>query len=225
MKYKEEFPLAEYITTPNLITEKSFRMIHEEIAATRPDYKFNDPVEKAIITRAIHTTADFEYLDSLTFTHDVIRQIKDVMTQGGTIYTDTHMALSGINKRKLDELGCHYHCYVSDPEIFTYAKAHDITRSMASIEVAAQGDTKKLFVVGNAPTALYKILEMQAAGQLHADAVIGVPVGFVEAKESKEALFESDIPAIVAHGRKGGSNLAAALTNAVLYNLDQIAGD
>lgn len=214
--------MTDYITIPNQITDKSFEMIQAEIDKIAPNYHFNSPVEEATIKRAIHTTADFDYLHNLKFTHDVLNKIAHVLTHGGTIFTDTTMALSGINKRKLDEIGCHYHCYISDSEVFARAKQQHITRSMAAIELAAEVPSEKLFVVGNAPTALYKILEMTQADKLTPTAVIGVPVGFVEAAESKQALYESQIPSIVALGRKGGSNLAAAMVNAVLYNLDLI---
>lgn len=129
------------------------------------------------------------------------------------------MALSGINKRLLDELDCSYHCYVSDPETMEIAKQHGITRSMAGIKLASLKDGPKIFVLGNAPTAVYKIIEMTESGQLHADAVVAVPVGFVGAAECKEEILETDIPAIVARGRKGGSNLAAAIINAILITM------
>ncbi|AYM02453.1 cobalt-precorrin-8 methylmutase [Levilactobacillus yiduensis] len=210
----------DYITVPNQITDKSFQMIQDEIDKIAPGYTFDSPVQEAIIKRAIHTTADFDYLQNLKFSHEVITKIQHLMQHGGTIFTDTTMALAGMNKRKLDELDVHYHCYIRDPRVFEIAKDQGITRSMAAIELAATVKTEKLFVVGNAPTALYKILEMVKQGRLDPAAVIGVPVGFVEAAESKQALYDSDIPAIVALGRKGGSNLAAALTNAIMYNLD-----
>ncbi len=211
-----------YITIPNKITDKSFQMIQEEIDQIDPNYHFNSPIEEATIKRAIHTTADFDYLKTLKFTGDVFQKIKQVLTGHGTIYTDTTMALAGINKRKLDDLGCRYKCYIRDPEVADYAKAHGITRSMTAVQVAAQQPGDKLFVVGNAPTALYEILDLVAHGKLTPTAVIGVPVGFVEAAESKQALYDTKIPSIVALGRKGGSNLAAALTNASIYNLDLI---
>lgn len=139
----------------------------------------------------------------------------------GVIYTDTTMALSGINKRRLDSLEVRYDCLIRDPEVMELAKENGITRSMAAVEVAAKDpNPRKIFIVGNAPTALYKILDMYDEGRLNPTAVIGVPVGFVEAAESKQAMYESEIPAIVALGRKGGSNLAAALINAVMYNMD-----
>lgn len=197
-------------------------MIQDEIDKIDPNYTFNSPIEEQIIKRAIHTTADFDYMHSLRFTHDAIKHIKHAIMNHGTIITDTTMALSGINKRKLDQLGVNYHCFIRDPEVRELANKKGITRSMAAIEVAAELPTEKVFVVGNAPTALYKILEMIKENRLTVAAVIGVPVGFVEAKESKDELVNSDVPAIAAVGRKGGSNLAAALTNAIIYNLDLI---
>jgi precorrin-8X/cobalt-precorrin-8 methylmutase len=210
-----------YITVPHQITDRSFQIIQEEIDQIDPDYQFASPLQEAVIKRAIHTTADFDYLKNLKFTHNVLIKLQHVLENHGTIYTDTTMALSGINKRRLDKLGVSYHCLIRDPRVIAMAQQKGITRSMAAIEVAAEEDTaEKVFIVGNAPTALHKILEMVEAGRLDVAAVIGVPVGFVEAAESKQALYESDIPAIVALGRKGGSNLAAALINAVMYNMD-----
>lgn len=209
-----------YITVPHQITDRSFQIIQAEINKIAPDYKFTSPLQEAVVKRAIHTTADFDYLQNLKFTHDVLKRLKHVLLNHGVIYTDTTMALSGINKRRLDQLGVDYHCLIRDPRVIEMAKAKEITRSMAAVEVAAQDPREKILIVGNAPTALYKIIELVDDHQMQVAAVIGVPVGFVEAAESKEALYESNIPAIVALGRKGGSNLAAALINAVMYNMD-----
>ena len=129
------------------------------------------------------------------------------------------MALSGINKRKLEALGCKYKCLVADEEVAALAKEKGITRSMAAVEVAANTKGRKLFVLGNAPTALYKVMEMKNEGNLDVDAVVGVPVGFVGAAESKDELEKTDIPYIISKGRKGGSNLAAAIVNAILYSM------
>lgn len=211
-----------YITVPNQITQKSFEIIQAEIDKIDPNYTFKSPVEEQIIKRAIHTTADFDYMHSLRFTHDAIKRIRHAIMNHGTIITDTTMALAGINKCQLDNLGVDYRCFIRDSEVHKLANEKGITRSMEAIEVAAKLPGEKVFVVGNAPTALYKILEMIREKRLKVAAVIGVPVGFVEAKESKDDLANSDVPAIVAIGRKGGSNLAAALTNAILYNLDLI---
>lgn len=216
----------EYLTVPVKITDKSFQLIQAEIDRIDPNYHFTDPLQEAVIKRAIHTTADFDYLKNLKFTHHVLQVIQKVLLNHGVIYTDTTMALSGINKRRLDALQVGYHCLINDSRVRQIAQTNKITRSMAAIEVAANDPKEKIYIVGNAPTALYKIIEMVQQKRLQIAAVIGVPVGFVEAAESKQALFDSNIPAIVALGRKGGSNLAAALLNAIIYNTDlQELGD
>lgn len=216
----------EYLTVPAKITDKSFQLIQAEIDRIDPNYHFTDPLQEAVIKRAIHTTADFDYLKNLKFTHHVLQVIQKVLLNHGVIYTDTTMALSGINKRRLDALQVGYHCLINDSRVRQIAQTNKITRSMAAIEVAANDPKEKIYIVGNAPTALYKIIEMVQQKRLQIAAVIGVPVGFVEATESKQALFDSNIPAIVALGRKGGSNLAAALLNAIIYNTDlQELGD
>lgn len=216
----------EYLTVPAKITDKSFQLIQAEIDRIDPNYHFTDPLQEAVIKRAIHTTADFDYLKNLKFTHHVLQVIQKVLLNHGVIYTDTTMALSGINKRRLNALQVGYHCLINDSRVRQIAQTNKITRSMSAIEVAANDPKEKIYIVGNAPTALYKIIEMVQQKRLQIAAVIGVPVGFVEAAESKQALFESNIPAIVALGRKGGSNLAAALLNAIIYNTDlQELGD
>lgn len=209
----------EYIKNPMMIETKSFEIIQGIIDEIRPGYTFRNEIEEKIIKRAIHTTADFEYLDILKISETSVENIARGLREGATIYTDTNMALSGINKKKLDEIGCKYKCFVSDEEVAKVAKDKGITRSMAAVEVAARDKGKKIFVLGNAPTALYKIIEMYNSRQLNLEAVIGVPVGFVGAAESKDELESTDIPYIISKGRKGGSNLAASIVNAILYSL------
>ena len=209
----------EYIKNPMMIEEKSFIMIQEIIDEIRPGYKFKNEIEEKIIKRSIHTTADFEYLDILKISDEAVDSIVDALKNKATIFTDTNMALSGINKRKLEALGCEYKCLVADEEVAALAKEKGITRSMAAVEVAANTKGRKLFVLGNAPTALYKVMEMKNEGNLDVDAVVGVPVGFVGAAESKDELEKTDIPYIISKGRKGGSNLAAAIVNAILYSM------
>lgn len=206
-----------YIKNPMMIENKSFEIIQGIIDEIRPDYKFKNDLEEKIIKRAIHTTADFEYLDILKISETAVEKISNALKNKATIYTDTNMALSGINKRKLDALGCKYKCFVSDEEVAKLAKEKGITRSMAAVEVASKEEGKKVFVLGNAPTALYKVIEMHNTKQLEVEAVVGVPVGFVGAEESKDELEKTDIPFIISKGRKGGSNLAAAIINAILY--------
>ena len=209
----------QYIKNPMKIEERSMEMIQEIIDEIRPGYKFNGAIEEKIIKRCIHTTADFEYLDILRISDDAIESIVDALKNNATIYTDTNMALSGINKRKLDALGCDYKCLVAEEETANLAKEKGITRSMAAVEIAAKNPGRKLFVLGNAPTALYKVMEMIDSNELKADAVVGVPVGFVGAAESKDELENTNIPYIISKGRKGGSNLAAAIINAILYSM------
>ncbi|MGL5347293.1 MAG: cobalt-precorrin-8 methylmutase [Peptostreptococcaceae bacterium] len=209
----------EYIKNPMMIEEKSFEMIQEIIDEISPGYEFTNLVEEKIIKRCIHTTADFEYLDILKISDTAIDSIVNALRNNATIYTDTNMALSGINKKRLDILGCKYKCLVADEETAKLAKEKQITRSMAAVEIAAQEPGRKIFVLGNAPTALYKVMEMKDSEELKLDAVVGVPVGFVGAAESKDELEKTDIPYIISKGRKGGSNLAAAIVNAILYTM------
>ncbi|WP_304340893.1 cobalt-precorrin-8 methylmutase [Metaclostridioides mangenotii] len=209
----------DYIKNPMKIEDRSFEIIQEIIDEIRPDYKFVNELEEKIIKRAIHTTADFDYLDILEISKTAVDKIVDSLKNQATVYTDTNMALSGINKRRLDALGCEYICLVAEEETHKIAKEKGITRSMAAVEIAAKDPGRKIFVLGNAPTALFKIIEMNNEGNLGFDAVVGVPVGFVGAAESKDELAKTDIPYIISRGRKGGSNLAAAIVNAILYNI------
>jgi precorrin-8X/cobalt-precorrin-8 methylmutase len=209
----------DYIKNPMMIEDKSFEIIQGIIDEIRPGYNFKNNIEEKIIKRAIHTTADFEYLDILKISDKAVDDIVSALKNNATIYTDTNMALSGINKRKLKELGCDIKCFVSDESIAKLAKEKGITRSMAAVEYAASEIGKKIFVLGNAPTALYKVIEMKKDKKLDVEAVVGVPVGFVGAAESKDELEKTDIPYIISKGRKGGSNLAAAIINAILYSI------
>ena len=209
----------EYIKNPMKIEEKSFEMIQDIIDDIRPGYEFKNEIEEKIIKRCIHTSADFDYLDILKISETAISNIVDALKSNATIYTDTNMALSGINKKRLDSLGCKYKCMVADEETAKLAKEKGITRSMAAVEIAAKEEGKKIFVFGNAPTALYKAMEMKDEKEMEIEAIVGVPVGFVGAAESKDELELTDIPYIISKGRKGGSNLAAAIVNAILYTM------
>ncbi|QIU92020.1 cobalt-precorrin-8 methylmutase [Yokenella regensburgei] len=205
----------QYIKQPQAIEAKSFDIIGEIISETRPDFQFASPLHEAIIKRVIHTTADFDWLDILWFSDDVLAQLTAALSRPSVIYTDTTMALSGINKTLLARFGGECRCFISDPRVMAQAKAQGITRSMAAVDIAVEEKGEKIFVFGNAPTALFRLLEHDVA----VSGVVGVPVGFVGAAESKEALTHSRLPAIAAMGRKGGSNVAAAIVNAILYSL------
>ncbi len=210
----------EYITQPQQIEAESFAIIAGILAGEFPDYRFADPLQEKIIKRAIHTTADFDWLEILHFSADGCERIRQALCQGCQIFTDTNMALAGINKRRLAQLDCRIHCFVADPQVAALAKAQGITRSMAAVDLAMQQPGPRLFVFGNAPTALFRLLEIcQGAPEL-ACPVVGVPVGFVGAAESKAALMASPLPHIAAKGRKGGSNVAAGIINAILYDLE-----
>lgn len=209
-----------YIKQSGNIEAASFQRIQEIIDAEHSDIIFNNSMEEAVLKRVVFAIADFDYLYNVKFSNNVIEKIVHVLKNKGTIFTDTTMVIGGFNKRILDKLGVDYRCLVNEPEVFKEAKEKGITRSMAAVEYAAKVEGPKLFVFGNAPTSIFKVLEMVEDGTLNPDAVIGVPVGFVGAAESKLALHESDVPSIASLGRKGGSTVAAAIVNAILYQLD-----
>lgn len=176
--------------------------------------------ERSILKRVIHTTADFDYVENLCFSRDAVSSAKKALQNGAHIVTDTNMALSGINKRSLHQLGCQAHCFMSDPDVAAAAKARGVTRAMVSMEKACSLDGDLIFAVGNAPTALIQLDELIRAGKLLPKLIIGVPVGFVNVVEAKELILaQEQVPYIVAKGRKGGSNVAAAICNALLYQL------
>lgn len=204
----------EYIKIPMDIEEKSFEIIGEEMG----DHNFSEQQLK-IIKRVIHTTADFEYKDLVYIREGAIESALELLKKGITIYTDTNMALSGINKKALKDLNCKVVCYVSEPEVEVIAKERKITRSMAAVEKAVE-DEVEFFVFGNAPTALFKLKELILEGKSSAKFIIGAPIGFVGAAESKEEIEKlKDISMITVRGRKGGSSVAAAIVNALMYML------
>ena len=170
-----------------------------------------------IIKRAIHTSADFDYASNLVFSPDAVAAGIAAIQGGCTIVTDTQMAFSGVNKKVLEKFGGKAVCFMSDPDVAAEAKARGETRATVTMERAAQLEGPLVFAIGNAPTALVRICELIDEGRLSPALVIGVPVGFVNVVESKELLLTVDTPHIVARGRKGGSNIAAAICNALLY--------
>ncbi|MBQ6401060.1 MAG: precorrin-8X methylmutase [Firmicutes bacterium] len=206
-------------TRPADIEKESMRIIEEEMAekAIRiPDDQL------AVVKRVIHTTADFDYGENLRFTEGAVSRSLQTLGQGGAVFiTDTNMALSGISKPSLEKLSARAFCYMARPEIMERAKAEGKTRAAVSMEQGAEDYPEGIFVSGNAPTALITLSKLIREG-LRPSLVIGVPVGFVNVVESKEELFavcrEADVPAIVAFGRKGGSNVAASICNALLYS-------
>ena len=170
-----------------------------------------------VVKRVIHTTADFEYADNPVFSPGAVAQGIAAIKAGCTIVTDTQMAFSGVNKRVLEKFGGRAVCFMSDPDVAAEAKARGETRATVSMEKAARLSGPLVLVVGNAPTALVRACQLMDEGKLRPALVIGVPVGFVNVVESKELLLTMPVPHIVARGRKGGSNVAAAICNALLY--------
>lgn len=200
---------------PRNIEKRSFEIIKKEL---KENYNTILDKEKApIIMRAIHTSADFSYAETLYFSPNIIDTARGALVEGATIVTDTTMALSGINKKALNELGIKYHCFIADEDVALEAKERGVTRSSVSMERAAKFEGPLILVVGNAPTALIKIRELYDESKINPKLVIAVPVGFVNVVPSKELIIDSGMNCIVNRGRKGGSNVAAALINALIY--------
>ena len=178
-----------------------------------------DPENEAVIKRVIHTSADFDYADNLVFSPHAVQQGLEALRGGCDIVTDTQMAKAGINKTILGKLGGEVHCFMSDPDVAAEAKERGITRAIVSMEHASGLPRPCIFAIGNAPTALIALDELMKEDKVHPALIIGVPVGFVNVVESKELILASQVPHIVARGRKGGSNVAAAICNALLYQI------
>ncbi|HIJ81567.1 MAG TPA: precorrin-8X methylmutase [Desulfuromonadales bacterium] len=197
---------------PEDIERESFRIIDDEAG----DHGWPDD-EWQIVRRAIHTSADFEYSRSLVLSDDVIKKAVTAIRNGAGIVTDTNMALSGISKARLRPFGCDVSCHVADPDVAEFAAREGITRSIAAMRKAVEDRNNRIFVIGNAPTALFELLRLIETGKVEPAVIIGLPVGFVGAEESKNALASEkhDIPFITNIGRKGGSNVAAAVVNAL----------
>lgn len=198
---------------PMEIEKRSFELIEEEMS-TNPSMDI-----KPIMKRVIHTTADFEYEHTLKFSPDVVAIALKAIRNGACVITDTNMVKAGINKKKLAEYGGEVYCFMADDDVYEDAKQAGTTRAVASMEKAVKLNQKLIFAIGNAPTALVRLRELVDEGKLRPELIIGVPVGFVNVVASKEMIMETNIPYIVAEGRKGGSNVAAAIVNALLYLL------
>lgn len=175
----------------------------------------------AIIKRVVHTTADFEYAHLFEAHPDAIANAKKALQNGCKIYADTTMITAGVSKPSLAKLACEVACYVHHEDVMKEAKVQGITRSICGINKASADDEVKIFVIGNAPTALVRICELAKEGKINPDLVIGVPVGFVGAAESKDMLRESGLPYMIIRGRKGGSTVGVAILNAILYDIVQ----
>ena len=201
------------ITDPAAIEARSMKIIESELKTEIP------PENKAVVMRVIHATADFDYAENLAFSEGAVAKALDALRAGCRIVTDTQMAKAGINKTAAAKLGCAVDCFMSDPDVAEEAKARGCTRAQVSMEKAARLGGPVIFVIGNAPTALIRLAELIGEKKIRPRLVIGVPVGFVNVIQSKEMLIAADVPCIVARGRKGGSNIAACICNALLYSL------
>mgnify|MGYP004456760203 FL=1 len=208
--------MIEYIL-PADIEKRSFEIISQELA----EKNIVLPEEQRLVTmRAIHTTADFDYAGTMRYSADAVSVAKNLLQSGADIVTDTNMAFTGINKKKLAQYGGQAHCFMADEDVAIEAKRRQVTRATVSMEKAMRIDKPVIFAIGNAPTALISLHEIMQKTGKKPEFVIGVPVGFVNVEAAKELIMESDIPYIVNQGRKGGSNVAAAICNALLYQLD-----
>lgn len=218
LKIREVLDRIEHLR-PEEIEKRSFEIISEELNSRGIIL----PKEQEMVTkRAIHTSADFDYAHTLTYSKDAVAIAQKLILNGADIVTDTNMALSGINKRTLKTFGGEVHCFMADEEVARIAKERGTTRAAVSMEKASKIDKPVIFAVGNAPTALIQLYEMIEAGTFTPAFVIGVPVGFVNVEAAKELIMETDVPYIVNRGRKGGSNIAAAICNAIIYELKRI---
>lgn len=197
---------------PMDIEAKSFDIITEELGDTKLI-----PGTELIVKRCIHTSADFDYATNLCFSDHVVDIALEAIKNGACIVTDTQMAKAGINKKVLSRYGGEVYCFMSDEDVAEIARKNGTTRATASMDKAASLDKKLIFAIGNAPTALVRLYELIQDGKLKPELIIGVPVGFVNVVQSKEIIMEADVPYIVARGRKGGSNIAACICNALLY--------
>lgn len=202
------------IVKPEDIEKRSMEIITSELGGrTWPEPEFS------IVKRCIHTSADFDYADNLCFSDNAAKIGVEALKNGAHIVTDTRMAWSGINKRKLASLGGEAHCFMQDEDVAAESKERGCTRAAICMERGADLGVPVIFAVGNAPTALIRLYELIQEGKVKPALIIGAPVGFVNVVESKEIIMEAGVPFIVPKGRKGGSNIAATICNAMLYQL------
>lgn len=205
----------EYVR-PQDIEKRSFAIISKELE----EKGIVLPKEQELVTkRAIHTSADFDYAKTMTYSAHAVGIAKRLIQNGADIVTDTNMALAGVNKKELAKYGGEAHCFMAEEEVAKIAKGRGVTRAAVSMEKAAQIEKPVIFAIGNAPTALIELYEMIQSGKYRPAFIIGVPVGFVNVEAAKDLILKTDVPYIINRGRKGGSNIAAAICNALLYEL------
>lgn len=199
---------------PADIEKRSFEILSEILG----ERNF-PPLHEPIIKRVIHTSADFEYADTLKISEGAIESAMNAIKAGCNIVTDTKMAAAGINKKNITVFGGSVVCHMEDEDVALTAKERDVTRAAVCMEKASLDTKNQIYAIGNAPTALIRLYEMVKEGKIKPALVVGVPVGFVNVVESKELFMKAGVPYIIAVGRKGGSNVAAAIINAIQYSI------
>ena len=205
----------EYVL-PGDIEKRSIEIISRELE----ERNIVLPKDQELVTkRVIHTSADFDYAETMTYSEHAVEIAKELIRDGADIVTDTNMALAGINKKVLARYGGTAHCFMADEEVAKEAKERKVTRATVSMEKAAAIAKPVIFAIGNAPTALISLYELMEQTGFRPAFLIGVPVGFVNVVAAKELILKTDVPHIENRGRKGGSNVAAAICNAILYQL------
>lgn len=201
---------------PADIESRSFEIIDSEL---RQLGIVPDPANAAVIKRCIHASADFDYASTLSFSEGAVAVMQDLIRRGADIVTDTNMALAGINKKRLAAYGGQVRCFMADENVADEAARRGLTRAAVSMEKASALGGEIIFAIGNAPTALIALHELMQEERFVPAFVIGVPVGFVNVVQAKELFLDSEVPHIINRGRKGGSSIAAAICNAVLYTM------
>lgn len=202
---------------PSEIEKRSFAIITEEL---RKEHIRIPEKEAPVTMRVIHTTADFSFADTMRYSENAIEKARKLIQNGAHIVTDTNMTKAGINKKRLESYGGQVHCFMAEEDVAAEARQRQVTRATVSMERAAKLDKPVIFAIGNAPTALLSLYEMMEEGCFTPEFVIGVPVGFVNVVAAKELFLRSRVPYIINEGRKGGSNVAAAIVNALLYGME-----
>lgn len=201
---------------PGEIEKKSFEIIGQELTERGIVL---DPAQEPVTKRVIHTSADFDYARTLCYSEHAVDTAKKLILNGADIVTDTNMARAGINKKLLEKYGGKVYCFMADEDIAQEAKERGITRAAVSMERAAKLKGPVIFAIGNAPTALIALHELMEREGFTPEFIIGVPVGFVNVEAAKKLFLGSDVPYIINEGKKGGSNVAAAICNAILLSL------
>lgn len=206
----------EYVL-PSEIEKRSFAIIAQELEEQGVRLPEN---EAPVTMRVIHTTADFSYAETMRYSEHAIEKARTLIKNGADIVTDTNMAKAGINKKRLASYGGEVHCFMAEEDVAAEAKLRQVTRAVVSMERAAKLNKPVIFALGNAPTALISLYEMMEKKLFIPEFIIGVPVGFVNVVAAKELFLQGTVPYIINEGRKGGSNVAAAIVNALLYGME-----